>query len=184
MADLDSQAKLEIYKLVLSRYKDLISEKESRSISEIRQRVSPYDGFVKKIRDSMVTDMVPYVPRAQFFVAAQRAMDYVRGIRTCEFAFTFWMDFREMDELKFGTSMDKAILLAALLRSLESEDVRVLVTKKRSAFVKFAWNGAQYLFAAENGSLLAGDDTLKIFADDPVAYSFNDLAYENYEEND
>ena len=184
MADLDSQAKLEIYKLVLSRYKDLISEKESRSISEIRQRVSPYDDFIRKLRDSFISDMVPYIPQAQFFVAAQRAMDYVRGIRSFEFVFTFWMDFKEMDELKFGTSMDKAILLAALLRSLESEDVRVLVTKRRSAFVKFVWNGAPYLFAAENGSLLAGEDTTKIFADDPIAYSFNDLVYENYEEND
>ena len=184
MADLDSQAKLEIYKLVLSRYKDLISEKESRSISEIRQRVSPYNDFIRKMRDSMVTDMAPYVFKAQFFVAAQRAMAYVRSIRTCEFAFTFWMDFAEMDALKFGTSMDKAILLAALLRSLECEDARVLVTKKRSAFVRFSWNGAPYLFAAESGSLLAGDDAMKVFADDPVAYSFNDLAYESYEEND
>jgi hypothetical protein len=50
--------------------------------------------------------------------------------------------------------------------------------------VRFSWAGANYLFAAENGSLLAGDDALKVFADDPVAYSFNDLAYENYEEND
>jgi hypothetical protein len=184
MADLDSQAKLEIYKLVLSRYKDLISEKESRSISEIRQRVSPYGDFIRKTRDSFISDMVPYTPGTQFFVAAQRAMDYVRGIRSFEFAFTFWMDFREMDELKFGTSMDKAILLAALLRSLESGDVRVVVTKRRSAFVRFSWNGAQYLFAAENGSLLAGDDAMKAFTDDPIAYSFNDLVYESYEDND
>jgi hypothetical protein len=184
MADLDSQAKLEIYKLVLSRYKDLISEKESRSISEIRQRVSPYHDFIRKMRDSLTSDMIPYTPKTQFFVAAQRAMEYVRGIRSFEFVFTFWMDFKEMDELKSGTSMDKAIFLAALLRSLESEDARVLVTKKRSAFVRFSWNGALYLFAAENGSLLAGDDAAKAFADDPVAYSFNDLVYENYEDND
>jgi hypothetical protein len=184
MADMGPDAKLGIYTLVLGRYKDLISEKESRSISEIRQRVSPYNDFIRKMRDSFTSDMVHYVFGNQFFVAAERAMSYVRDIRTCEFAFTFWMEFKEMDELKFGTSMDKAILLAALLRSLESTDARVLVTRKRNAFVRFSWAGANYLFAAENGSLLAGDDALKVFADDPVAYSFNDLAYENYEEND
>lgn len=184
MADMGPDAKLGIYTLVLSRYKDLISEKESRSISEIRQRVSPYNDFIRKMRDSFTSDMVPYVFSNQFFVAAERAMSYVRDIRTCEFAFTFWMEFREMDELRFGTAMDKAILLAALLRSLESEDARVLVTKRGSAYVRFSWSGASYLFAAENGSLLVGDDALKIFASDPVAYSFSDLVYENYEEND
>lgn len=180
--DMDPKAKLEIYKLVLGRYKDLITEKESRSISEIRQRVSPYADFIRKVRDSFVSDMVPYVYDTQFFTAAQRAMSYVRGIRTCEFAFTFWMDFTEMDSLKFGTSMDKAILLAALLRSLESPDARVLVTKKGVPFVRFGWNGAQHFFSTDSGSLLMGADAMKLFADDPVAYAFNDLVYENYEE--
>ena len=184
MADLDTNAKLGIYTLVLSRYKNLISEKESRSISEIRARVSPYNDFIRKMRDSFTSDMVPYVASNQFFVAAERAMAYVRDIRTCEFAFTFWMEFREMDELKFGTSMDKAILLAALLRSLESSDARVLVTKKGLAFVKFSWAGRYYFFSAGNGSLLVAEDAAQAFAGDPVAYSFNDLVYEDYEDND
>lgn len=183
MADeLDAATKLEIYKLVISRYKDLISEKESRSISDLRQSVSPYTDGIRRLRDSMTSDMVPYVHKSQFFTAAQRAMAYVRGIRTCEFAFTFWLNIREMEQLKMGTAMDKAILLAALLRSFESEDARVLVTKKGAAFVKFSWGGTQYLFAADRGSLYVGEDALSVFADDPVAYAFNDLVYENYEE--
>ena len=180
--DLDTATKLEIYKLVIGRYKDLISEKESRSISDLRQSVSPYNDAIRKLRDPMLADMVPYVFKAQFFTAAQRAMAYVRGIRTCEFAFAFWMSVKEMDALKLGTAMDKAILLAALLRSFECEDAKVLVTKKGAAFVKFSWNGAQYLFAADRGSVFVGDDAMKVFADDPVAYAFSDLVYENYEE--
>ncbi len=184
MADeLDPGTKLEIYKLIINRYKDLITEKESRSITEIREQVSPYSDFIRKMRDAMLNDIVPYDPRLHFFTAAQRAMAYVRQIRTCEFSFTFWMTFKEMDELKVGTSMDKAILLAALLRSLESEDVKVVVTKSGKAFVRFTWSGSAYAFSAESGSLLAGDDSMKAFSDDPVAYSFNDLIYENYEES-
>jgi len=184
MADeLDPATKLDIYKLVISRYKDLITEKESRSISEIRQQVSPYSDFIRKMREVMLNDIVPYDPKTHFFTVAQRAMAYVRQIRTCEFSFTFWMTFREMDELKVGTSMDKAILLAALLRSLESEDAKVMVTKSGKAFVRFAWSGSSYMFSAESGSLLAGDDAMKVFSDDPAAYSFNDLIYENYEES-
>jgi hypothetical protein len=180
--ELDSATKLELYKLVLARYKDLINQKESRSISEIRARVSPYNDFIRKLRDSMLADTVPYVPATHFFTMAQRAMAYVRTIRTCEFAFTFWMDFKEMDGLKIGTGMDKSILLAALLRALESEDAKVLVSGKGKAYVRFSWAGTQYLFVTESGSLLMGDDAMRVFSEDPAAYAFNDLVYENYEE--
>jgi len=180
--ELDPSTKLEIYKLVLSRYKDLITEKESLSISEIRQKVSPYNDFVRKMRDSLLIDMVPYDPRQNFLTGAERAMDLIRKIKTCEFAFTFWMDFKEMDSLKIATSMDKAILLAALLRSLESEDAKVLVTKKGRALVRFSYKGVPYLFVPESGSLLMGDDAMRLITDDPLAYAFSDLIYENYEE--
>ena len=179
---LDAETKLTVYKLVLKRYKYLISEKESRSISEIRQRVSPYNDFIRKKRESFLTDMVPYNPATQFMVAAERAMDYIRKIKTLEFAFTFWMDFQEMDDLKIATAMDKAILLAALLRSLESEDAKVLVSRKGKPFVRFSQNATTYLFVPESGSLLMGDDASKLLSDDPIAYSFNDIVYENYEE--
>lgn len=180
--ELDTTTKLEIYKLVINKYKNLISEKESCSISETRQRVSPYNEFIKKIRDQFLSDMLPYIRQRHFLMAAQRAMDYLRTIKTCEFSFTFWVNFEEMDKIKIGTTMDKAIFLAALLRSLESEDAKVYVTKKGKSYVKFVVENIPYLFAPENGSLLIGDDSLKIFADDPPAYSFNDLVYENYED--
>jgi hypothetical protein len=180
--EIDPGTKLEIYKLVLSRYKDMISEKESRSISEIRQRVSPYNDFIRGLRSRMLEGLEPYDPAEHSLEAAERAMDYVRRIRTCEFAFTFWMEFREMEALRIGTAMDKAILLAAILRSLEAADARVLVSRKGSALVRFSAGGRQYIFVPESGSLLMGDDAMKLFSDDPVAYSFNDLLYENYEE--
>lgn len=180
--ELDAGTKLEIYKLVLGRYKDLIGEKESLTISEIRQKVSPYTDFIRKLRETLLADIVPYDPRRHFLMAADRAVEHVRAIRTCEFAFQFWMDFSEMESLRVGTAMDKAILLAALLRSFESEDVRVLATKKGKPLVRFSWNGAPYLFVPESGSLLVGDDASRLISDDPIAYSFNDLVYENYEE--
>ncbi|MCI0503164.1 hypothetical protein L0Y65_00465 [Candidatus Micrarchaeota archaeon] len=184
MADeLDTATKLEIYKLVLGRYRNLINEKESISISEIRQKVSPYNDFVRKLRDSMLKDIVPYDVRLHFMSAAERAMEYVRKIRTCEFAFAFWMAFSEMERLRVGTAMDKAILLAALLRSFESEDARVIVSRRGRAFVRFSYKSTPYLFVPESGSLLMGDDAMKLLSDDPIAYCFNDLVYENYEES-
>ncbi|MEW6748628.1 MAG: hypothetical protein AB1295_02895 [Candidatus Micrarchaeota archaeon] len=180
--ELDAQTKLKVYKLVLNRYRDLISEKESRSITEIRARVSPYDDVIRRLSYSFTHDMVPYNPATQFMAAAERAMEYMRKIKTLEFAFTFWMDFKEMDDLKIATAMDKAIMLAAILRALESSDVRVQVSRKGKPSVRFSWDGRQYVFVPESGSLLMGDDVSKLVSDDPIAYSFNDNVYENYEE--
>lgn len=180
--ELDEGTKLEIYRLVLARYKDIITEKESLSISEIRQKVSPYNDFIRKLNSSLTKNIVGYSYKKDFIQAAQNAMDYVRGIKTCEFAFTFWMDFEDMRRLKIGTSMDKAILFAALLRSLGSEDVRVLVTKSYKPYVKFSFD-KEYLFVPETGSLLLGEDSMKMFSDDAVSYSFSDLVYENYEDD-
>ena len=183
MADeLNADLKLEIYKLVLKKYKDLISEKEARSITEIRQRVSPYNEFIKKLKDRFLQDMAPYYYKNHFMTATQRAIDYVRSIKTCEFSFTFWVEFKEMDELKIGTAMDKAIFLAAIIRSFESENVRVLVTKSGKPMVRFNWNDTSYLFLADSGSLLVGDDATQLLSNDPIGYSFNDLIYESYED--
>lgn len=183
MADeLDPSTKLEIYRLVLSRYKDLITEKETKQVSEIRQRVSPYHPLVKRLRDGFVSDMVPYDPRRNFMDAAERAVAYIRQVRTCEFAFTFWVEFEEMDKHRFGTSLDKAIFLCALLRALEVGDSKVIVTRKGKSYVRFIHGGPAYIFVPESGSLLVGDDVDKLFSDDPIAYSFNDLSYENFEE--
>lgn len=180
--DLDAATKLEIYRLVLKRYKEIIGEKESLSISEIRQKVSPYNDFIRKLNSNLTKSIVSYSYKNDFIRAAQNAMDYVRDIKTCEFAFTFWMDFEDMHRMRIGTAMDKAILFAALLRSFGSEDVRVLVTKKDKPYVKFSFE-KEYIFVPETGSLLLGEDSMKLFSDDALSYSFSDLAYENYEED-
>jgi len=183
MADeLDAETKLGIYALVLRRYKDLISEKETLSITEIRQKVSPYTDYIRRLREPMLADIAPYDYSRNFMAVAERSISHVRRIRTCEFAFSFWMDFSEMDSLRVGTAMDKAILLAALLRSFESPDARVLVTRKGRPLVRFSYKGSAYVFLPESGSLLVGDDASKLISDDPISYSFNDLVYENYED--
>jgi hypothetical protein len=182
-ADLDTETKLKIYMLIVNRYKDLISKQEERSVSEIRQRVSPYEGKVKLLRDSLTSDFHPYTHERDFLQAAQRAINHIREIKTCKFLLTFWMTFDEIEELKVAGVMDKALLLAALLRALESKDAKVLVSKAERVYVGFEWKGERYLVVPESGSLLSGDDASKAFAEDPLAYSFSDLSYENYEES-
>ena len=178
---MDAETKLKIYLIVLNRYKDLIGEKESHSVSIIRQRVSPYNNIIREIRDNIMSNFISYSYKNDFFNAAQDAINHIRKIETCEFAFTFWMDLKDIEELKVATTYDKAIYLAAILRSLGSEDVRVLVTNNDQQYVRFSWNNDEYIFSPKSGSLLMGDDRLKLFENDPVAYSFNDLVYETHD---
>ncbi len=181
-SEIDSETKLKLYMLIVNRYKDLISKQEERSVSEIRMRVSPYNDHIRSIRDKLLSDFHPYTAERDFMTAAQRAIWHIKEIKTVKFLLTFWMSFEEISELKIAGVMDKALLLAALLRSLESNDVRVVVTKSERAFVSFNWKGEKYLVAPESGSLLAGDDATKVFDSDKIAYSFSDLSYDSFEE--
>lgn len=181
--EMDEKTKLKLYMLIVNRYKDMISKQEEHSVSEIRQRISPYDDQLKSIRDRLIKDIGPYEYDKHFFQAVQRILDYIRNIKTVRFLLTFWMSFEEIDELKVAGVMDKALLLAALLRSLDSKDVKVMVTKSEHVFVGFTWRGDNHLIVPESGSLLAREDSTKMFADDPLAYSFSDLFYESYEES-
>lgn len=181
--ELDPETKLNIYMLMVNRYKDLIREKETKSVSELRQRVSPHGDQLKKIRKKLIPDTELFSYERDFQSAVQRAIAYMKEIKTCQFMIPFWMEFNEIDELKVAGVMDKAILMAALIRSFGSENALVKVTKKNKIYVAFSWHDSDYLFVPETGSLLAGDDANNAFRDDPVAYVFNDLTYENYEED-
>lgn len=181
--EIDSETKLKIYMLMVNRYKDLIKEKETKSVSEIRQFTSPYNDQLKDLRKKLISDLEPFSHEKHFLIATQKAISYIREVKTCRFMIPFWMEFQEIDDLKVAGIMDKAILLTALIRSFGSEDVLVKVTKKNKVYVAFSWEKENYLFVPETGSLLAGDDITTIFEKDPIAYLFSDLVYENYEED-
>jgi hypothetical protein len=178
----DMETKLKIYTLITNRYKDIIAEKERRSVSELRQRTSPYNDFVKKLREPLIQDLKPYEYGKHFFIATQRAINYIRQIRNIELRLTFWMSFEEIDELKAADTMDKAILLTALLRSLGSEDAKVYVTRSQRVYVGFKWEGISYLVDPKTGSLLGGPDADNAFLKDPLSYIFSDLHFENFED--
>lgn len=178
----DLETKLKIYMLITNRYKDLITEKENRSISEIRQKVSPYNDFIRQKKDSLVADFRPYEYEKHFFTAVQRALNYVRTIRNCEFLLTFWMSFEEMEQLKAADIMDKSILFASLLRALGSENVKVYVTRAKRVFVGFNWSSIFYLVDVKNVSMLSGTEADGAFLKDPLAYEFNDLNFESFED--
>lgn len=183
VSGIDAETRLRIYLLILNRYKDFIAEKESKTISEIRQMVSPYNNeSLKTIKDELLSDISDYGYENNFFTAVEKVMDYMKKIKTCEFTIPFWMSFDEIARLKITDSANKAVFFAALLRSLGSENVKVVVTKGRKQYVRFEWGGDTYMFVPESGSLLRNESVASTLEKDTPAYAFNDLSYENYEE--
>lgn len=183
MVDSDLETKLKVYMLMVNRYKDLISEKEDRSISETRQKVSPYNNeFLKSLRDRLLNDMKYYDFNKDFFTAVQRALNYIREIQNFETLIPFWMSFEEIDQIKAADIMDKAILFAALLRSFDSNDTRVYVTKAKRIYVGFTYNKMPYLVDIRNSSLIGGPDADNAFMKDSLSYVFSDLHFESFED--
>lgn len=179
---IDTETKLKLYMLIVNRYKDVISKSEEKSISEIRQRCSPYNDFIRKLRDQLIADLHSYEYDTHFLQALQRVINYIKGIKNFEFLLTFWMSFEEINELKAAPLMDKSLLLTALLRSLDSPDAKVYVTRSKKIYVGFRWGDSAYLIDPMTCSLLSGDFAEKAFVSDPLAYIFSDLNYESFEE--
>ncbi len=179
---LSDEEKLKLFRLVVDRYTNIIDEKESKSISEIRQRVSPYVPFVEKLKEKLLADFGSYEYKANFFSAVQKAIEYLKGIRVFNLPFAFWLSFEEMGELKSASALDKAVLFAALLRAFGSEEVVVTVTKSQKPFVRFSWKGESYLYSPETDSLISGEYLSSVFEKDAPLYNFSDLKYESFEE--
>jgi len=93
MESLDVERKLKIYNLILSRYSDVINEKENRSISEIRQLISPYTDEVKSLRDKIISPIQPYLYEKHFFSAVQKCVAYIKSIHNLKLPVKFWMTF-------------------------------------------------------------------------------------------
>ncbi len=178
---LDSERKLRIYELILSRYKNLIKEKEERSLSEIRQMILPYDDFVKSLRDNIIRDIQPYVYEKHFFSAIQKCTDYINSIYNLKLPVPFYLTFKEIDELKAAPILDQSVLLCSLIRSLGSENAKIHILNSNKIYVGFDFEFESYLINPENGTLFKGGNVGEIFKADKPLYSFSDLFFESFE---
>ncbi len=174
----DLETKLKIYMLIVSRYKNLISKSEEKSITEIRERCSPHQDFIKLLKTRLAPHE-PYSYASDFLSAVDRVLGYSRSIQNIELLLTFWMDFKDIDTIKASNLMDKALLITALLRAFGSESARIFVTKK-TLYVGFEYRGL-HMILVESGMLLSGEPVRVRLQSDPPLYSFNDLSYETYD---
>ncbi|MDO8554251.1 MAG: hypothetical protein Q7S22_05565 [Candidatus Micrarchaeota archaeon] len=179
---IDTETKLKLYMLIVSRYKDLIAKQEEQNITELRQRCSPYTDFIKNLKDQLIARLPVYDYKTNFSQALPLILDYIESIHNFELSIPFWMSFEEIVEIKAAHPMDKAILLTALLRAIDTPNVKVLLAKNKRVFVSFEHKNVKHIIIPETCSTLSGEDMDKILKENSLEYEFNDLIFETYQE--
>ncbi len=128
---------LGVLKTLVERYANVIKDKETKTLEEMKNLVAPKD---ENVRDLIKTYANPV-----------RAYEYVRDkITEIEppTSFSFWLDVGDIVKIGAGDNNDRAILLCSMLRAL-GKDARVLLVEttkgENRALVLLNDNGVYYL---------------------------------------
>lgn len=184
--DSDDEIRLKLYRLIIERYREMIEQGESRSVSDLKAMVMPHHEKIKELHESITEGFHPYVYGEHFSQAAKMCFEYVSSFRTIPPPVSFWLGFSEMQELMAGDEIDKSLLLCSLLRSLGSESAKVFVTDSRTSYVLFQFGGKSFVAdhsqkeLAEKGT---GEEALGAIKG-RIIYSFNDKEYESFGEGE
>lgn len=180
----DDELRLKVYRLIIDRYRDKIEEYEAKSVSDLKGMVRPHDQKIAEIRITLTEAFHPYVYEEHFLQAAKMAFEYVSTFHTLSLPVSFWLDFSEMQSLLSGDEIDKSILFCSLLRSLGSENAKVVVTDSRNSHAIFEFGGKSFV-ADHSKTQLAefqSEAAAKASLNGKPLYSFNDKEYDDFQE--
>lgn len=177
--------KIAVYRRIIERYREMIEKSETKTLTELRSLVKPKDAAVLKIRDEITDEFRPYFYDRHFGKAAEKAYHYVREkIASEELPVDFWLTTEDMLELKVADEMDKGVLLCSLLRSMECEDAKVVVSSdgERHVFVGHSFGGRYVLVDPTHGVVATGEreEVLRsrFSGRGATVYEFNDKEYD------
>jgi hypothetical protein len=176
------QDKLKVYELIIKRYKDLIEQKEAKSVSDLKALIKPTDEIIVRKRNDITEKIRPYIFEQHFLEAAEEAHKFIRTIRTMILPIDFWLTPKEIIEIRGGDPMDKAIFLCSLLIALENTDSYVIVGTSNGIkiAVGFELKGEWYLLdpTSEHHAKGKKEDIIQQwFGDMERVYAFNDKDY-------
>ncbi|MEM3075675.1 MAG: hypothetical protein QW590_02535, partial [Candidatus Bilamarchaeaceae archaeon] len=75
---MEESKKLKLYLLILNRYKELINEKETRTIGEIKERIKPHHPFIENMKSSLI----PKDYKCDFAVVLSKLLSFMSRIET------------------------------------------------------------------------------------------------------
>ncbi|MEM4348569.1 MAG: hypothetical protein QXN37_03300 [Candidatus Anstonellaceae archaeon] len=180
----EDQLKMKLYKIIIDRYREQIEAYETKTVSELKTMVAPYDKKIEEIRATITSNFHPYIFSEHFLEAARMAFAYVSSFQTISPPVSFWLSFQEMHSLLAGDEIDKSILLCSILRSLGCEHAKVVVTDSRTSFVIFEFEGKIFLASHSEKELKEFKSEKEAFSFMPgkPLYAFNDKVYEDFAE--
>lgn len=181
----EKETTIRLYRMIIDRYRDIIEERETKSVLDLQRMVQPREESVIKIRDSLTEGFHPYVYEENFLSAAQAALIMVSSFRTVSSPVSFWLSLQEIQEIAAGEEIDKSIFLCSVLRSLGSENAKVFVTDPKSSYVLFQFSGKSFIADHNQGLLLekaSGAEALSSLKG-KLLYAFNDKEYEDFQED-
>lgn len=171
---------LKIYKAIISRYREMIEEKEKKTIPELKMLIQPENPAVLSICNSIKANFRPYIYKEHFLKAAELCHDFVKEeIANEVLPVDFWMRPEEILEIGAADEVDKAIFLCSLLIALENKSAKVLIesAEAKRAFVIFEFGGDFYLIDPVRGEIKKGkhEDFAK-----SGSYEFNNQEYNEF----
>jgi hypothetical protein len=176
------QDKLKLYELIFHRYKDMIEQRESKTVTDLKALIKPSDETIVRKKAELTDKIRPYIFEQHFLEAAEEAHKLVRTIRTYVLPVDFWLSPKEVLELRGGDPMDKAVFLCSLLIALENAESYVVAgtNKGIKIAVAFKFNNEWHLLDPISAQHVKGkkeDLVQQWFGDMNRVYEFNDKEY-------
>jgi len=168
---------LEVAEYILKRHKDELEKEEIRSLSRLRQIISPYSEYVSSLKTKILESLAPYQKEKNFLDAVQRIISHASGIEIVQLPIQYSLSFEEMEKMGAASRIDKALLVTSLLRSLGTETAFCIIGSQYS-LVKFRWLNEQYAIDIENNELFKEEKAEEFIRNSKPKYIFNDLSFE------
>jgi len=139
------------YELILDKYKDEINEQERKTISQIKETVSPNDltirGIISKYKP------VGYDYNKDYIDTLKKAYNFIKSeidvIKT-DLKIMYWMDATTIFKNKYCDDQDAAALFCSIMQGLNDYDAQVYVVllenETTHSFVKTKYKNNYYIF--------------------------------------
>ncbi len=168
---------LEVAEYILARHKDELEKEEIRSLSRLRQIISPYSEYVSSLKTKILKSLAPYKKEENFLDAVQEIVSHASGIEIVQLPIQYSLSFEEMEKFGAASRIDKALLVTSLLRAIGTESAYCIVGNQYS-LVKFRWLNEQYAVDIDKNELLSGEKAEEFIMNSKPRYIFNDLSFE------
>ncbi len=146
----DIALNLRLHKLIFARYGNLISEREEKTVGEIKALVTKSDLTIQSVAETFHAENYKF--ESHYREAAQKAYNYVRDEIMhidSDLDVSFWLTPREIVSEKMGDDEDQAVLLCSLLYTLGDELAGCIIAELENsathAFVMTEINGRHFL---------------------------------------